>query len=100
VRRTGTGWVPRVLPTQRQAAIWSRLRLGARLTLRAMPVPVRLVWPGHGAVSVGRGGPGVVVTGPPGELALVAFGRQQVARVGYDGPPDAVERVRGASVAV
>ncbi len=87
VRRAADGWVPRVLPTQRQAAVWSRLRVGARLTLRAVPVPVRLVWPDHGEVSVGRGDAAVTVSGPPEELALVAFGRQQVARVDYEGRP-------------
>jgi uncharacterized protein (TIGR03085 family) len=100
VRRAPDGWVPRVLPTQRQAAVWSRLRLGARLTLRAVPVPVRLVWPDHGEVSVGRGDAAVTVTGAPEELALVAFGRQQVARVDYEGSAEAVERVRGADIAV
>ena len=100
VRRAADGWVPRVLPVQRQDAVWARLRWGARLTLRAMPVPVRLVWPDHGEVSVGRGDAAVTVTGPPEELALVAFGRQQVARVEYDGPDEAVRRVRGADIAV
>ena len=100
IRRAASGWVPRVLPPQRQAAVWSRLRLGAKLTLRAMPVPVRLVWPEHGEISVGRGERAVTVTGAPAELALVAFGRQPVARVEYDGPADAVQRVRGADIAV
>lgn len=100
VRRATDGWVPRVLPTQRQEAIWSRLRWGARLTLRAMPVPVQLVWPERGAVTVGRADPTVTVTGPPEELALLAFGRQPVARVEYDGPDEAVRRVRGADIAV
>lgn len=100
VRRSVPGWVPRVLPVQRQQAAWSRLRLAARLTLRQLPVAVRLDWPGHGAVSVGRGTPVVTVSGPPEELALVAFGRQPVARVTYDGPDDAVARVRGADIAI
>ena len=73
--------------------------LGARLTLRAVRVPVRLVWPDHGEVSVGRGDAAVTVTGPPEELALVAFGRQQVARVDYKGSAEAVEQVRGADIA-
>lgn len=100
VRRAAAGWVPRVLPNQRQDAVWSRLRWGARLTLRAMPVPVRLVWPDHAEVTVGGSEPTVTVTGEPQELALVAFGRQQVARVEYDGPDDAVQRVRGADIPV
>lgn len=100
VRRAGTGWVPRVLPVQRQRAVWSRLRFAARLTLRQLPLAVRLEWPGAGGVSVGCGTAEVTVSGPPEELALVAFGRQPVARVSYDGPDDAVATVRGASVAV
>ena len=100
VRRAVDGWVPRVLPVSRQDALWSRLRLASRLTLRQLPVPVRLEWPGHDSVSVGRGRPGVTVTGAPAELALVAFGRQSVARVDYTGPDDAVAQVRGATIAV
>lgn len=100
VRRAVDGWVPRVLPVPRQDAVWSRLRLASRLTLRMVPVPVRLEWPDHGSVSVGRGRTGVTVTGLPEELALVAFGRQAVARVDYTGPDDAVAQVRGADIAV
>jgi uncharacterized protein (TIGR03085 family) len=99
VRRAVDGWVPRVLPAQRQAAVWSRLRTAARLTLRGVPGAVRLEWPSHGSVSVGRGAV-VTVSGAPEELALFAFGRQRVARVVYDGPAEAVERLRGATIAV
>ena len=42
----------------------------------------------------------MTVTGPAEELALVAFGRQSVARVDYTGPDDAVAQVRGATIAV
>ncbi len=42
----------------------------------------------------------MTVTGAAEELALVAFGRQAVARVDYNGPDDAVARVRGATIAV
>lgn len=99
VRRAADGWVPRLLPAPRQAAVWSRLRMAARLTLRRLPVAVTLEWPAHGSVSVGRGA-AVTVTGAPEELALFAFGRQQVARVSYDGPEEAVEQARGASIPV
>ncbi|MGH8860599.1 MAG: TIGR03085 family metal-binding protein [Jatrophihabitantaceae bacterium] len=100
VRRAVEGWVPRVLPVQRQESIWSRLRVAARLTTRGLPVPVRLDCAGHGALSVGLGRGRVTVSGAPEELALVAFGRQRVARVDYSGPDEAVDRLRGAAIAV
>jgi uncharacterized protein (TIGR03085 family) len=100
VRRAEQGWVPRVLPVNRQQALWSKVRIAARLTLRAAPVPVRLVWPAHGEVTVGRGEHRVTATGDPVELTLLAFGRQRVARVDYDGAADDVARLTTARIAV
>jgi uncharacterized protein (TIGR03085 family) len=103
VRRAADGVAPRAMPVARQRAVWSRLRLGAPLTMRRVPVGVRLVWPGHGEVLTRRarhGHPLVTVEGDPVELALVAFGRQRVAQVAYDGSPADVAIVRGATIAV
>jgi hypothetical protein len=70
--------------------------------MRRVGVPVRLVARPFGAAHVRPRADGrpVIVTGDPLELALVAFGRQRVARVGYDGPPDAIEALREARIAV
>ena len=46
------------------------------------------------------GAPGTTVTGDPVELALVAFGRQRVAHVDYDGTAEDVDVVRGARIAI
>lgn len=100
VRRAAPQWQPRALPIDRQQAIWSKLRLAARLTMRSMPGPVAVEWPSHGRFSVGRGPARVVVTGDPVELALVAFGRQRVAQVEYTGEPADIEAVRTAKVAI
>ncbi len=40
------------------------------------------------------------MTGDPVELALVAFGRQRVAHVDYDGTAEDVDVVRGARIAI
>lgn len=100
VRRGEPGWVPRVLPPERLRAVWTRLRPAARLTMRAAPVPVRLVWPEHAATSVGRGAPAVTVSGTPVELALVAFGRQSASQAEFTGSPQDVARLRGAQLRV
>jgi hypothetical protein len=43
-----------------------------------------------------RGEPTARVAGPPGELLLYLFGRQDAAHVEVTGPPAAVEAVRHA----
>ena len=101
VRRAVDGTVPRVLSVARQQAIWNRLKMAAALTMRQVPQSVRLVWPSHGEVVTRRkSSRQVTVSGDPVELALVAFGRQRVAKVSYDGPPDEVASVSGARISI
>jgi hypothetical protein len=81
-------------------AIWSQLRLAARLTLRQAPVGVVLVDP-HGEEAVARkpvDGRSVVVSGDPVELTLVAFGRQRVATVDYSGDETSVAQLVSAAI--
>lgn len=96
VRRAQPGWEPRELGHGLEQALWSRVRFMARAARRAVPVGLVLVAPGSGRAEVRPGAPQVVATGPPGELLLLLFGRQQVARVALDGEPHAVEEVRRA----
>jgi uncharacterized protein (TIGR03085 family) len=103
LRRAVPGTGPRAMPIARQRAIWARLRLSAPFTMRAVPVGVRLVWPGRGEILTRRakhGFPVVAVQGEPVELALVAFGRQRVAQVDYDGAPVDVATVSGAKIRI
>lgn len=98
VRRAGTGWEPRVLEHAEEAVVWSRLGLLGRVLLRGAPVGVELVSPGHGRSRPKAGRVSVTVTGPPSELVLFAFGRQDKARVSLDGDELSVERLRTASL--
>lgn len=103
VRRADGDTTPRLMPVARQHAVWQRLRLAAPLTMRAVPVGVRLCWPGHGEIATlrtRRGGPVVTISGEPVELALIAFGRQPYAHVDYDGARGDVERVRGTRIPI
>lgn len=100
VRRAAEQWSPRELSEQRQQAVWDRLGLFARGTLRAAPVGVRLEWPGHGSRVVKAAARQVSVRGEPVELALFAYGRQRVARVTYAGDADAVRELERARISV
>ena len=101
VRRAVPSVGPRDLPSDVQDAVWGRLRLPAKMTLRQVPQSVRLVAPGRGEIVTRAKGTRVVtVTGDPVELALVVMGRQRVAKVAYDGPPDEVESFSGARIAI
>jgi uncharacterized protein (TIGR03085 family) len=103
VRRAEPGWAARELPTELVNAVWRRLGITVRLTMRSVPLGVALAWPGHGQLTTPRArrhGVAVTVSGPPVELALFAFGRQAVAQVDYDGKPLDVERVRGARMGI
>jgi uncharacterized protein (TIGR03085 family) len=103
VRRAAPGWTPRPLPVDVQMAVWKRLPIAGRFTLRKVSVGLELDWPAHGSIHGGRArgaAPAVRVTGEPVELALFAFGRIDVAQVEYAGDPDDVAMVRGAEIGI
>jgi uncharacterized protein (TIGR03085 family) len=93
---------PRTLSQATQEAVFGRLRMFVKLTMRKLPDPITLSWPQHGDIVVGtlagNASPAVVVSGEPVELALLAGGRFSAARVTYAGADDAVARLAAASV--
>jgi len=97
VRRAQPGWEPRDPGDDLERALWSRLKLMARVLRRSVPVGLVLEAPGHGRVTVKAADPSVTVVGPPSELALVASGRQGASAARYDGDPGAVEAVKASS---
>ncbi|MGN6600532.1 MAG: TIGR03085 family metal-binding protein [Actinomycetes bacterium] len=99
VRRAQPGWEPRELSQQARDALWSQLRLLAKLLYRRSPVSVVLRTE-DGRESRARtvsGAGTAVVTGPVGELVLHAFGRGDVARVETTGDPEAVAELAATS---
>ncbi|MFC0556056.1 TIGR03085 family metal-binding protein [Planotetraspora thailandica] len=103
VRRAQPGWEPRTLPPEHEELLWKQLKSGSRLFLRKAPVGIVLrrtaedrAEAGAGEVTAKKAVPTVVVAGAAPELLLFAFGRQEHARVTYEGDPEAVERLRGA----
>ena len=101
VRRAAPDWEPRPLPVEVQTAVWKRLPLLTRMTMRAVPLGVELSWPSHGSIAAGRArrdGTTVRIVGQPVELALFAFGRGAVARVEIEGSPSDLIILKGARI--
>lgn len=95
VRRAVPGWQPRPLPRPAGEELWKRAAL-ARLPLRGAGMTVKLVAPGYGQRTIGTGPIGATVTGDPGEVLLLCFGRQRHSRAEVDGPQ--ADRLRTAAL--
>ena len=102
VRRGRPGWEPRDLPAADVEELWALVSRSGAYLGRGLPVPTRLARsdaPGTSA-AFKKGPDPVTVTGPVGELVLWVFGRSAVRDITYDGPDDAVARLRVAERSV
>jgi uncharacterized protein (TIGR03085 family) len=83
---------PRGLSPAMEAALWRNVRRGGRfLSRRLRGCGLEVEWAGTAErVIVRKGTPTARLSGSPGELLLYLFGRQAVAQVSVDGPPEAV----------
>ncbi len=79
-------------------ALWGNVRRAPWfLARRLRGAGLALEWAGTAkTVRARRGKPTARIAGPPGELLLYLFGRQEAAQVEVDGPAAAVEAVRRA----
>lgn len=103
LRRAAPGWQPLELDAGSTALAWATVTRLGRVLYRSSPVGVVVVAPGHGRSLVRRppsDARSVVVTGPPLELLLHAFGRAGVARVEVEGRESDVAALAGADRAV
>ncbi|MET8140239.1 TIGR03085 family metal-binding protein [Sphaerisporangium sp. NPDC005288] len=100
VRRAQPGWEPRELPADLTETVWKRVSSGARMMLRRSPVGVVLRLPDGRKAGGKKAEPHVIVTGEPVELLLFAFGRQEHARVAYEGDQPSIDRLRQAHLGV
>ncbi|HLI23850.1 MAG TPA: TIGR03085 family metal-binding protein, partial [Acidimicrobiales bacterium] len=98
VRRAAPHWTVRPLDDDLVSALWSRLRLIARMVAGRAPVGVVLEAPGRGVITAKAKDPRVKVVGEPGELVLWAFGRQRAAEVRYEGDREAVSELSRAKL--
>ena len=96
--RRADGRGPRVNEPAMDEALWRNVtRAHWILVRRLRGTGLELRWAGTDkSVRARRGEPAVCVSGPPGELLLYLFGRQDVAKVDVSGPEAAVEALSGA----
>lgn len=90
---------PRPLEAGLETALWKRARMMARSVGKKVGGKVVLVAPGYGQVVSGEGGE-ATVTGDPGEILLLLFGRGRVARLAYGGDPDVVAALQRAELGI
>jgi uncharacterized protein (TIGR03085 family) len=96
--RRANGRGPRTNEPAMDEALWRNVgRAPWFLARRLRGAGLELHWPGTArTVRARRGQPTARIAGPPGELLLYLFGRQDAAQVEIDGPATAVEAVRRA----
>ncbi len=97
IRRASPGWVPRELTDREQRVIWKALGTAGKGLVRGGEVPVEIRWldgDKERSSVLRKGERPVVVTGPPAELAMMLFGREEHRALTYDGPADAVKAFR------
>ncbi len=88
VRRAQPDWQPPADDVSRDDALWKSLKFGARMFFRHSPVGVTLHSAGRPDIVAKKGDPSVTLTGLPGEIVLIAFGRPvDLARVVIGGSP-------------
>jgi uncharacterized protein (TIGR03085 family) len=96
--RRANGRGPRTNEPAMNEALWRNVRRGRWfLARRLRGAGLELKWAGTAeTVRARRGHPTARIAGPPGEVLLYLFGRQQAARVEVSGPDAAVEALRRA----
>lgn len=95
VRRAQPDWQPRELDDATVSALSRGIGAMARMTMGKSPARVTLTTPAGKTLATVGSGPGVTVTGAPGELLLFAAGREP-ARVTFSGDDAAIAKLRGA----
>lgn len=100
VRRAQPGWSPRELPPKVADGLWSVVKARAVSSFRGAGYGVVLARPGRETLTASMGEPVVRLSGEPAELLLYLFGRRDHALVEVTGPPEALEALEQASLAV
>lgn len=96
IRRAQEGWTARELSDREQQVVWRLIRVAGKGLVRPADVPVAIRTPEGRAATLRKGADPAVVTGPPVELALMLYGRDQVAGLEFSGPGEKIATLRQA----
>ena len=102
VLRAPDDFTPRALAPNVEAGVWVALKRMAKILFRKVDAGLVLAAPGHGRIAVkppSKHG-SVTVTGAPGEIALLGFGRGDRADYDPRGSRAAVSALGAASLGV
>lgn len=100
LRRAQPGWEPRTLDPADEHRLWAAIKGGGKLAARKTGVPLRIRRSDvadHSA-TLRRGSDPVTVTGLPSELVLFFFGRDRTRGLEFDGPAEAIAKLRAAKM--
>lgn len=101
IRRASPGWTARTLERHDESVLWSLIQLLGRGLVRPAGVPVTIERTDTAATATLRRGPSpAVVRGLPSEIVLFLYGRRENQGLSFDGPEDAVRRLRGADLGI
>ena len=81
-------------------ALFHTMRRGARLLARKSPVGLVLAVTGRDPITAKSAEPSVTIRGSVGEIILFLYGRSSVARVEFDGPAEAIERLKNMTFGI
>ncbi|OEU97024.1 TIGR03085 family metal-binding protein [Streptomyces oceani] len=98
VRRAQPDWTARDLDPVFADALWRRMESTAKMYGRKSPVGLVLRRPNGQTVVARKGTPVVTATGEPAELLLFVSGRQDSARLEFEGDKDAIVRAQEAEL--
>lgn len=99
IRRAQPAWTPRDLDPAHEQELWRNVAGIGRLLVRPAGVPV-VITDGSRTATLRRGADPVTVAGPVSELVMFLVGRRQLGPLSFDGPPEAVARLRGTSLGI
>ena len=101
IRRAAPGWEPRSLTADEQQALWRIVRLSGKGLVKPAGVPVVARRTDADAKTTLKGGSDpVVVRGLPPELVLFVYGRRQTRGLTFEGPEEAVTKLREAKLGI